>query len=75
MYGARTYGQNLQHTEGASCPTKSAAHTQVPRKSTIPTGFDDLVPPVMHRELPSGAQETRLVCLCVFGGGGEEREG
>ena len=74
-YGASTYGQNLQHTEGASWPTKSAAHTQEPRKRIIPTGFDDLVPPVMQSELPSGAQETRLVCVvCVRGGGGERGE-
>ena len=78
MYGASTYGQNLQHTDGASWPTKSAAQTQEPRKRTIPTGFEDLVPPVIHRELPSGAHETRLkwgrlqcecmceyVCVCV----------
>ena len=59
-YGVSTYGQNLQHRDGASCPTKSAAETQDPRSRTIPTGFEDLVPPVMQIELPSGAQQRRL---------------
>lgn len=59
-YGVSTYGQNLQHTDGASCPTRSAMQIQDPRFSTIPTGFEDFVAAVTQREEPSGAQDNRL---------------
>ena len=59
-YGARAYGQKLQHTVGDSCPTKSAAETQDPRSRIIPMGLEDFVPPVTQRVDPSGAHERRL---------------